>query len=391
MSVDHSQFFAPLVGKDFRELFDMCLDKYHMKVKYTQDLYLIKYMRDFGADVNNDFVRHCRGVIFEKESNPPKLVCYPLSGGVNYQLFKKFVPFEQVRVEESVDGTMVNVFYYKDEWRVATKGCIDAKRSRWGSSKSFYTMFNEACNFDLQALNKTYCYTFVLAHKDNRIVTKYSEPSLYLIHVRDMTTLQSRPRDEEYSVDFNRPQTLTFESYEELEESLIDLTYEKEGFMLFDSKNTDVRVKCKGDAYVKVKNMKGNDRNKRYGLLKKLLQNTETDYLRRFAEDYEAVKELDQELKSLVTSILYFYKNVRVNKIKMNIPKHLAPIIYTLHGIYLEKVRHVKNSRYKTSFGVVKRHVYSLDTALVYYLLTQEKLAQKKESNELVDETGSLE
>ena len=62
----------------------------------------------------------------------------------------------------------------------------------------------------------------------------------------------------------------------------------------------------------------------------------------------------------------------------MDIPKHLSPIIYTLHGIYLEKVRHVKNSRYKTSFGVVKRHVYSLDTALVYYLLTQEKQVHKK-------------
>jgi hypothetical protein len=124
--------------------------------------------------------------------------------------------------------------------------------------------------------------------------------------------------------------------------------------------------------------MKGNDRNKRYGLLKKLLQNTETDYLRRFAEDFDTVSELEQELKGLITSILYYYKNVRVNKIQMEIPKHLAPIIYTLHGIYLEKVRHVKNSRYKTSFGVVKRHVYSLDTALVYYLLTQEKQVHKK-------------
>ena len=98
MSVDHSQFFTPLVGKEFRELFDMCRDEYHMKVKYTQDLYLIKYMRDFGADLNNEFVRHCRGVIFEKNSNPPKLVCYPLSGGVNYQQFKKFIPFERVTI-----------------------------------------------------------------------------------------------------------------------------------------------------------------------------------------------------------------------------------------------------------------------------------------------------
>ena len=161
--------------------------------------------------------------------------------------------------------------------------------------------------------------------------------------------------------------------------------------MMFDSENTDVRVKCKGDAYVKVKNMKGNDRNKRYGLLKKLLQNTETDYLRRFAEDYDEVTELEHELKGLVASILYYYKNVRVNKIQMEIPKHLAPIIYTLHGIYLEKVRNVKNSRYKTSFGVVMRYVYSLDTALVYYLLKQETQAPDKELDSTVDPDGQLE
>ena len=141
-----------------------------------------------------------------------------------------------------------------------------------------------------------------------------------------MTTLQSRPRDEEYSVNFTRPHTLSFDSYEALEQALQDLSYDKEGFMLFDSANTDVRVKCKGDAYVKVKNMKGNDRNKRYGILKKVLQNTETDYLRRFAEDYDKVKELEFELKGLVSSILYYYKNVRVNKILMDIPKHLSPI-----------------------------------------------------------------
>ena len=159
---------------------------------------------------------------------------------------------------------------------------------------------------------------------------------------------------------------------------IAELSYEKEGCMLYDSENTDVRVKLKGDAYVKVKNMKGNDKNKRYGLLKKILQNTETDYLRRFAEDYDTVKELEQGLKGLIVSILYYYKNVRVNKIKMDIPKHLAPIIYKLHGMYLENVRHVKNSRYKTSFGVVKRFVYSLDTALVYFLLKQEKQVHNK-------------
>jgi hypothetical protein len=379
--------FKPLEGKEFREIFDMCRDEYNMTVKYTQDLYLIKYMRDRGADPTNEFVRNCRGVIFEKDVNPPNPVCYPITGGIPYKTFKNRVPIEHVYVEESIDGTMINVFYYKDEWRVSTKGCIDAKRSRWGSSKSFYTMFNEACNFDLQELNQNYCYTFVLVHSDNRIVTKYKHSDLYLVHVRNMTTMQSLLRDHEYQTNFTRPNTLTFSSYEELEESLATLPYNKEGFMLFDNRNPDVRVKCKGTAYIHVKNMKGNDRNKRYGLLKKMLQNTEVDYLRMFPEDYEIVKELNVELNNLIKSISYYYKNVHVYKTKMDIPKHLAPILYNLHGQYLEKVN--KNKEYRTSHGVIQRYIYNLDTALVYYLLGQEKRPHNLEDSNTTDTTDN--
>ena len=364
--------FQPLEGKEFQEIFNMCRDKYHMCVKYTQDLYLLKYMCDYGADPSNEFVRNCRGVIFEKNVDPPLPVCYPITGGTSYTDFKENVPIERVRFEESIDGTMINVFYYKNEWHVSTKGCIDAKRSRWGSSKSFYTMFHEACNFDLQELNKTYCYTFVLVHCDNRIVTKYSQSDLYLVHVRNMTTMQSMPRDYDYGTNFTRPQVLTFTSYEELDTSLKTLPYNKEGFMLFDTLNPDYRVKCKGDAYIYVKNMKGNDRNKRYSLLNKMLQDTEVDYLRVFPEDYAEFKELAREVNRLIQSVSYYYKNVHVYKNKMEIPKHLAPILYKLHGQYLSKVN--KNKEYRTSRGVIQKYIYSLDTALVYYLLSQEKL-----------------
>jgi hypothetical protein len=172
-------------------------------------------------------------------------------------------------------------------------------------------------------------------------------------------------------------------SYEELEEALKTLPYNKEGFMLFDSTNPDVRVKCKGCAYIHVKNMKGNDRNKRYGLLKKMLQNTEVDYLRMFPEDYDDVKELDRELNSLIGSVSYYYRNVHVYKNTMQIPKHLAPILYNIHGQYIAKVN--KNSEYRTSRGVIQRYVYGLDTALVYYLLGQEKRAPESEQESNID------
>ena len=45
-------------------------------------------------------------VIFEKESNPPNPVCYPLSGGVNYQQFKKFIPLSLITVGEGMTKTV---------------------------------------------------------------------------------------------------------------------------------------------------------------------------------------------------------------------------------------------------------------------------------------------
>jgi len=361
--------FKPLQGKSFEEVCNMCRNEYHMKVKYTQDLYLLKYLRDQGADINNNFVCHSRGIIFDRSFNKP--VCYSMCGGVSYQTFKDTIPVERVRFEESIDGTMINVFYYKDQWRVSTKGCIDAKRSRWGSSKSFYTMFNEACNFDIQELNKNYCYTFVLVHKENRIVAKYNNAGLYLVFVRDMTTLEPRPRDEQYMTTFTRPKTLTFASYEELEEHLTQMPYNCEGVMLFDNENMDTRVKCKGDAYLKVKNMKGNHQNKRYGLLNKILQGTDIEYLRCFPEDYNMINDLKRDLDIFVRSIFYHYKNSKVYKNEGHIPAYIAPIVYNLHGLYIQKVN--RNKNYKTSKNVIHNHVFDLDTSLVYYLLTQHK------------------
>ena len=41
----------------------------------------------------------------------------------------------------------------------------------------------EHCNLDIDALDKSHVYSFVLRHPDNRIITKTSTPQLYLIEV----------------------------------------------------------------------------------------------------------------------------------------------------------------------------------------------------------------
>ena len=55
-----------------------------------------------------------------------------------------------------IDGTMINVFY-KDEWIISTRSEIGGY-NKWTNKKSFRKLFEECCDFDMNALDTTYCY-----------------------------------------------------------------------------------------------------------------------------------------------------------------------------------------------------------------------------------------
>ena len=116
----------------------------------------------------------------------------------------KYIDPTQNRVEDFIDGTMINVFYDNNNecWEIATKSTIGGNIHFFNDIKNysyfenynnnnteeltFRNMFFEACNssnFDLNTLNKEYSYTFILQHPYNRIVTPVSTPVIYLLKV----------------------------------------------------------------------------------------------------------------------------------------------------------------------------------------------------------------
>lgn len=357
-------------NKDFRtEIFDVLRADKKFKVKYNDKLFLVKYNRDY-CDTEDEQTLNCRGIIAEKESK--NIVCYPMKGGLSFPVFREKIPITDLYyLEESIDGTLVNLFYYNDTWNVSTKGCIDARHSRWLSEKSFYTMFYEACKFDVEKLNKTYCYSFVLAHQDNRIVTNYESSDLYLVHVRDMNTHNIVDPESITNLGWKRPNRSYDlpDSYEALEKYCETMNYNQEGIMLY-TKNGQ-RTKLKSTAYVQVKNLKNNFKSKRYTMLSQMLNNTEVEYLQYFTEENNLFQELKEEIRNLVNELYSIYMNVHVSGNKMPIEKHLRPLIYNIHGLYLEKIN--KNKKYKTTKNVIRRHLMTLDTSLLYYILSIEK------------------
>ena len=88
--------------------------------------------------------------------------------------FSQNIPLDkwlEVNIEEFVDGTMINCFNHNDSWHISTRSFIGAN-CKWYSHKKFNEMFEEAKgDMDFSKLNPNICYTFVLKHPENRIVT----------------------------------------------------------------------------------------------------------------------------------------------------------------------------------------------------------------------------
>ena len=108
---------------------------------------------------------------------------------------------DNIRAEEYVEGTMINVFFDKDEnkWYRSTRGVLGAKTAFYNNTynpctdkknvsvtfhnTTFDDMFMECLhtsNFKLDRLNKDYSYSFVIQHPANKIVNQITTPKLYL-------------------------------------------------------------------------------------------------------------------------------------------------------------------------------------------------------------------
>lgn len=136
-----------------------------------------------------------RSAVYDKDG---KLLSFcPLSSGKKDEFFAESDELkEYVRLEEYVEGTMINVFYDENscEWIVSTKSNIGANNSFYinGNKKQklFRLMFDECCEsagLDNMGsyLNENYSYSFVMRHVENRMINRISMNELYLVGLYD--------------------------------------------------------------------------------------------------------------------------------------------------------------------------------------------------------------
>lgn len=157
------------------------------------NLVQLKYSQ-IESDFNNALVRQCRGIILDEADNW-KIVAWPFDKFGNYgEGYAADLDWDSARIQEKLDGSLIIMYYYDNEWHVATSGMPDAA----GQVNGFDATFNDLFWTTFAAnrltvplpMQRNLTFMFELTSPMNRVVVRHSKSTLTLIGVRDRNSGQ---------------------------------------------------------------------------------------------------------------------------------------------------------------------------------------------------------
>lgn len=169
--------------------------RYHIKAtrhgKYS-NLVLLKY-HQFESPFHEPLVQECRGLILDQDDSY-RVVAAPYWKFFNYgEPIAHSIDWSTAKVWDKVDGSLMTLYHYRDEWHVSTSGVPDAETNVQDFGFNFRYLFWKTFdqqNLDLDNLDPGYCYMLELCAPENRVVVRHTTPRLYLHGMRNISTLQ---------------------------------------------------------------------------------------------------------------------------------------------------------------------------------------------------------
>ena len=349
-------------------------DKYQSFFKYvTENNILYKKQGELSIFKYNKLAKHgselqrfSRGVIINMKEK--KILCSSIDGDISYNCFKESVPIEYCVIEENIEGTMLNVYYYNNRWNVSTKFCINADESKFRTSKSFRQILDSHIDIYKLKLDKNYTYSFVLSNSelDNKTSLYHIETTNNItgekinIKIADESIIK-KPKILYYYN--NKNNILKLNNYNQLNQYLLDLNWNIKGYMLY---SYDRKYRCSliNNSYLKVKKLLDNQHDINYicfdSFYYKNNMNEILKYYPEFKKNYTYINNLFKKLLNLTETI---YVNTKCKKKNISIPIFLERSIRHIHQIYKQ------NYNSKITKEDIKSYFLNKNPSLVYSLL----------------------
>ena len=304
------------------------------------ELYMLSY--DITRSTMFDpLVRVCRGCIVSVEDiNNPKMVCTPFYKFFNYgEKECDSIDWETSVVLEKVDGSLIKLFNYKNNWIWITNNgwnidsdLIDALPCKYQETdtdnlKTYEDLKNYALNKllstkelrdEFDELDKEYTYMFELISPKNRIICEYEKTELVFLGVRNINTWQEvsafefTKRLPILSL-FRRPQIFNLRNIDDilaLCNSYKDTA--NEGVVVCDKNFNRFKIKCQH--YLSIKYTKKSFKFSSQHILEAYLNGTIDDALANF-------KELNIKLDIIKENYLCF-RNLAFSAFKCGLEKY---------------------------------------------------------------------
>lgn len=268
-----------------------------IRVDEDPRLVLLNY-HQIDSPKSHPIVTECRGLVVEKESW--RVVSFPFRRFFNYgelpEATKRF-DFGKAALTEKIDGSLISLFFYRGEWRVCTRGKIDAGGEVGFSEMTFRDLFQSTTERypDFWAkLDPERGYYFELVSPENRVVTPYREQELYLLTVRHRTTWREVGRDEleviASELGVRIPRLISFRDEKQVLELARTLETLDEGFVAVDYSGLDDdgmsfrRLKIKNPSYVAIAHLKDSAANSLRSIVHLVATGEEAEFLSYFPE-----------------------------------------------------------------------------------------------------------
>jgi hypothetical protein len=365
--VNITELFNLIDGKSFIQVKEIS-EKNNIRVRETESLYLL---------ISNESVTPldiiCNGIILEKDTN--RVICTPQNklltiepNNQKEQIDTLLNISSKMRMEYCEDATRISLYNYKGEWFTSTTKCIDAKTSIWSSDKTFDELFWEI--FDkgfVDILEPEFTYTFLLIHRDNRIVVKHKFNNLIYVN-----RINNNTQIEDYTnYFFKDTPKRTIRRTKEINGYTINFPLDnyflpnKRGIIIkFLINNYWMSYQYDFSDYSKIKNIRGNVPSIRMRYLELLSDPTALSQLQYYySENNFLFASIKHQIENLYKNVhqLYFNSHVKHN-ITIYEVHPLFRTLKQLHAQFLQK-------NIIVTLDVVINHVNSLDKNVVKKLL----------------------
>ena len=347
------------------------LNKKRVRSKAGTTYQIIRYDKDFlSFDLYLDLGMY-RSIILNLDTKKVVAMAPPKSLQLENQTFKG-IDFKDIQIQEFVEGTMINVFWDDSNniWEISTRSSIGAnvKFYQGKDTKTFKQMFEETLESigekDLfNKLDKNLMYSFVIQHPENRIVTPFKDPNLYLIDVYQFSYEDDNIIVKSYNVqnlelndveveifnavvkESNIKLPKIYSEYNSVDECVSyfrsgDVSYDIVG-AVFKHVHSNIRSKVRNPVYEEIRHLKGNYPKKQYRYLALRKSGKMTEYLKIFNEDRGDFSYYREGCHKFTNRLYNYYVGcyIKKNKELRYYPFQYRTHMVALHQLYVHRLK----------------------------------------------------